>query len=341
MADIFISYKREDEARVRPLVEGLEAEGRSVFWDLWTTAGERWHERISRELKAARCVVVAWSKSSVAPDAEFVRDEARRALELDVLLPIRIDAVRPPLGFGERQALDLEGWKGDRTDLRYLDLVAAVAAKLEGKALPRPQWPARRRHRRSMAWAIGGPLTVATVLAVSADARRTVCYIPGVRSACAATGVGEIPTDAEQVAWGQALAVTSGDGLREYLRAYPRGVFAEEARARLHGCQTTDEVYWDDDTIRHGLVIPAATTPYPTEPDAVRSTLTRAPDEAAAACRPFSTDVFRLRSSAFELDRTDCKPRQGGYVCVAHGFAVCEVQRRQTISRETCNSGTR
>ncbi|MDP1911059.1 MAG: hypothetical protein Q8K85_22385, partial [Hyphomicrobium sp.] len=34
-------------------------------------------------------------------------------------LPVRIDNVDPPLGFGERQALDLIGWKGDVSDQRY------------------------------------------------------------------------------------------------------------------------------------------------------------------------------------------------------------------------------
>ena len=33
MTDIFVSYAREDEARVRPIVEELLVPGWSVFWD--------------------------------------------------------------------------------------------------------------------------------------------------------------------------------------------------------------------------------------------------------------------------------------------------------------------
>jgi hypothetical protein len=33
VTDIFISYKREDEARVAPIVEGLRSAGLSVWWD--------------------------------------------------------------------------------------------------------------------------------------------------------------------------------------------------------------------------------------------------------------------------------------------------------------------
>ena len=36
MRDIFLSYAREDEARVRPIVEELQARGWSVFWDRTT-----------------------------------------------------------------------------------------------------------------------------------------------------------------------------------------------------------------------------------------------------------------------------------------------------------------
>ncbi|MFN0121810.1 MAG: TIR domain-containing protein, partial [Blastocatellia bacterium] len=33
MADIFVSYKREDKERIRGLVDALEQQGWSVFWD--------------------------------------------------------------------------------------------------------------------------------------------------------------------------------------------------------------------------------------------------------------------------------------------------------------------
>jgi serine/threonine-protein kinase len=33
MSDVFVSYKAEDRRRVKPLVDALEAEGYSVWWD--------------------------------------------------------------------------------------------------------------------------------------------------------------------------------------------------------------------------------------------------------------------------------------------------------------------
>ena len=55
-ADVFLSYKAEDRARLVPLVRALEAEGLTVWWDVHIGAGANWHEEIEGNLEAARCV---------------------------------------------------------------------------------------------------------------------------------------------------------------------------------------------------------------------------------------------------------------------------------------------
>lgn len=99
-SDVFISYKAEDRQRLVPLVAALEAEGFSVWWDARIGGGANWRQEIERHLDAASCVIVAWSKRSVGPEGHFVRDEASRALKLGTYLPVLLDAVDPPLGFG-------------------------------------------------------------------------------------------------------------------------------------------------------------------------------------------------------------------------------------------------
>jgi hypothetical protein len=42
MADIFISYKKEDAGRVIRMVEALRAEGSDVWWDHGIKAGSEW-----------------------------------------------------------------------------------------------------------------------------------------------------------------------------------------------------------------------------------------------------------------------------------------------------------
>lgn len=119
MSDVFVSYKAEDRDRVRLIVDALEADGLSVWWDAHISGGDDWRDAIAEHLDAARCVLVIWSKRSVGPQGRFVRDEATRALKRGSYLAVCIDKVDPPLGFGESQALALHGWKGNRDDPRY------------------------------------------------------------------------------------------------------------------------------------------------------------------------------------------------------------------------------
>ena len=186
MADVFISYKAEDRKRVQPLVEALQADGYSVWWDAQIGGGDAWREAIERELDAARSVIVVWSKRSIGPDGRFVRDEASRAMERDVYLPVRIDNVRLPLGFGETQALPLTGWHGNSPDGRYQAVLAAVRKCVghEG-AVERPA--ARRPSIDRRTAMVGGAATAAVAAGVggwallkssSAEASHSIAVLP-------------------------------------------------------------------------------------------------------------------------------------------------------------------
>jgi serine/threonine-protein kinase len=131
--DVFVSYKAEDRARLRPLVSALEAEGFTVWWDTHIGGGAHWREDIQEHLDAAKCVIVVWSKRSVGIEGDFVRDEANRARKRGAYLPVRLDPVEPPLGFGEVQAISLRGWKGDRSDPRFLTITEAIRRRIAGE----------------------------------------------------------------------------------------------------------------------------------------------------------------------------------------------------------------
>ena len=133
MSDIFVSYKAEDRRRVQPLVAALEAQGLSVWWDAQIGGGDEWRRSIEQQLDGAKCVLVVWSKRSTGPEGRFVRDEASRGMERGVYLPVRIDNVRLPLGFGETQALLLSGWKGNPEDGRFKAILGAARAIIAGK----------------------------------------------------------------------------------------------------------------------------------------------------------------------------------------------------------------
>ena len=131
--DVFVSYKAEDRARLRPLIAALEKEGFTVWWDTHIGGGAHWREDIQEHLDAAKCVIVVWSKRSVGIEGDFVRDEASRARKRGAYLPVRLDPVEPPLGFGEVQAISLKGWKGDTADPRFLAIAEAIRRRIAGE----------------------------------------------------------------------------------------------------------------------------------------------------------------------------------------------------------------
>jgi hypothetical protein len=105
MTDIFISYKREDRAKVETLAQDLKAEGFEVWWDTDLAIGTSYSKSISQELETAKAVVVVWTKSSISSD--WVQEEATRGKQRNVLVPVRLDVVEPPIGFGMFQTADL------------------------------------------------------------------------------------------------------------------------------------------------------------------------------------------------------------------------------------------
>ena len=244
MSDVFVSYKAEDRQRVRPLVEALQADGLSVWWDANIGAGDEWRESIASNLDEARCVIVVWTKRSTGPEGRFVRDEAARAAKRNVYLPVTIDKVEPPLGFGETQCLPLSGWKGNREDPRYLALLEAARHTVGGD---RPTRPAL----------IAKPVT--------AD-RRAVLAGGAVAGLAAAGGLGwwwmgASPANANSVAV-LPFANLSGDPAQAY---FSDGM-AEELRsalARISGLKvigrTSSEMLRDDDAMAAAKKLAVAT----------------------------------------------------------------------------------
>jgi TolB-like protein/Tfp pilus assembly protein PilF len=165
MADVFISYKSEDRRRIEPLVNALQSDGYSVWWDQHIGTGDEWRETIERELDAAKCVVVVWSKHSIGPEGHFVRDEASRAQRRHVYLPVLFDNVEPPLGFGERQGTSLRGWRGNRSDARYQAIFGGVRRLMGTDDVPSPAHRKPGVERRVVL--AGGAVAVATIAGVS------------------------------------------------------------------------------------------------------------------------------------------------------------------------------
>jgi hypothetical protein len=148
MGPIFISYAHEDQERVRPLVSVLMAQGLSVWWDEEIPTATRWRSVIRKKLDQADCVVVVWSRNSVASD--FVLDEAQEGLDRRILVPVLIDKVRIPHGFGQVQAADLSGADTYLRSLESAKLLQAIRSVLETQR----QLSAPPRRPPATGWAV-------------------------------------------------------------------------------------------------------------------------------------------------------------------------------------------
>ena len=113
MADVFISYARDDRDWVQALAAQIEDQGLTVWWDIHNRPGQSFDTQIERELNAAKSVIVVWSKDSVG--SRWVRAEAGDAMERGILVPLLKDPIVPPLAFRQIHCANLSKWSGGMT----------------------------------------------------------------------------------------------------------------------------------------------------------------------------------------------------------------------------------
>jgi formylglycine-generating enzyme required for sulfatase activity len=128
MSDIFISYKREEQAAARDLADALESQAWRVWWDPKLRAGERFDDVIEEALREARCVIVLWSRRSVR--SRYVKDEARYALIRDKLVPVMIEDTALPFRFEGLHTPRLMGWDGALEAPAFQEILRDIRAIL-------------------------------------------------------------------------------------------------------------------------------------------------------------------------------------------------------------------
>ena len=130
MANVFLSYAREDEAAAKQLAEGVRDAGHEVWWDRHIQGGSRFSTEIDRALKSAEVVVVLWSPASI--DSAWVQDEAAEGRDSGRLVPVSLGGTRPPLGFRQFHTIDMGKLSGAAGELD--DLLEAISKTAGSKA---------------------------------------------------------------------------------------------------------------------------------------------------------------------------------------------------------------
>ena len=164
MSDIFISYAHEDRERVIPIAQELEKRGWSVFFDKKTPPGKQWRIYLKEKLDESCCVLVVWSSDSIK--SNWVHIEADEALNRNILIPLLLDAVKPPFGLGHIQAADLSNWKKNSADPEFQQLIAAI-----NEIIPLPDKRSSSRvspsTAQSVSSAVPGPSPIPEATSVS------------------------------------------------------------------------------------------------------------------------------------------------------------------------------
>jgi hypothetical protein len=124
MADVFISYKREERAEVQRIVEHLQGLKLSVWFDSRLPSGRSFDEEINHEVRSAKCVLVCWSRGAV--ESEWVRAEAAIGRERNVLCAIILEPTQLYPPFNLIHADDLSDWDGRDLHPGWLALQARI-----------------------------------------------------------------------------------------------------------------------------------------------------------------------------------------------------------------------
>ena len=200
MADVFISYSREDQHRARAVADALGAEGVSVWWDSKIRVGDSYDEVTEERLRNAGAVVVLWSKRSAA--SKWVRAEATVGERCSTLVPAMIEECDRPLRFELVQTADLTRWHGDSRDANWREFVHDVKT------------------------AIGHHTTTGEGSSPTAHHAEHGASVAGAHD-----------ITIENTFWTSIKDGTDRSDFEAYLKRYPNGHFSDLARNRLAGLE--------------------------------------------------------------------------------------------------------
>jgi hypothetical protein len=108
VADVFISYKREERQAVECLEQELRRLGLDVWFDARLQPGKAFTDEIVEEIDNCRAMLVCWSPSAVA--SEYVRGEADLGRQRGVLVQATISNCRLVPPFNSLHAVALDDW---------------------------------------------------------------------------------------------------------------------------------------------------------------------------------------------------------------------------------------
>ena len=92
-------------------------------------SGEGFDAEIEREVTSASTVLVCWTTEALS--SIYVKAEAKKGLERNVLVPIFLERCTLPVPFNAIDTEDLSRWNGNDDDPNWIKVVTLIKSKVE------------------------------------------------------------------------------------------------------------------------------------------------------------------------------------------------------------------
>src|ERR1700709_737218 len=156
--EIFISYRRADQAWARHLHAELKAQGVEAWYDALVGPGQDWRLATAKALEASQIFVLLFSENA-AQSSDIAKELAAATLENKLIIPVRLQNIAPKGAF--LYELASRNWVNayENTDAKLAELAQSLAKLVKdgiadesvipfdrnagGKA--KPAWLARNR----------------------------------------------------------------------------------------------------------------------------------------------------------------------------------------------------
>ncbi|HET7085043.1 MAG TPA: TIR domain-containing protein [Rhizomicrobium sp.] len=170
--EIFISYRRADEAWARHLHDRLKAEGVEAWYDGLVGPGQEWRTATARALEASQIFVLLFSENA-AQSSDIVKELAAATHEKKLIVPVRLQNIEPKGAF--LYELASRNWVNayDDTRARLTELAKGLAHLVRTGARDESVLPFEHSNNRRQTQAPWGKLTrkpaiIAAALVVAA-----------------------------------------------------------------------------------------------------------------------------------------------------------------------------
>ncbi len=250
--DVFLSYAPEDSEVAQRLASTMEESGIQVWWQHHHLKPKESIALLQRQMNDNRVIMVLWSKNSAGSGR--VQAEARVGAHRGRLIATRIGQILPPRDTAAVLYADLSDWIGGKEHgaiRKMFTVIWKLIGKGEKVAPPPPPIPT------------GGEPPSMPVLkketvntgAMTPEAQSSETSNPvhspvdGPETGSDSEAHSEAPSvepinapaphhspspeELEEEMWQSAYENNSRSGYKDYLKQYPEGTFAEEARGKI------------------------------------------------------------------------------------------------------------